>query len=82
MLASADQFQGCDMEQIWTIRGAYANWKLTVTADAPDDEPEPNVSQLPRSHFTSVADHFTDAVNYYECIRDKDEVYGVQRSEG
>lgn len=65
------------MEQNWTIRGAYANWKLTVTADAPDDETEPDVPKWPVSHFTSVADHFTDAVNYYECIRDKDAVYGV-----
>lgn len=67
------------MEQIWRIRGAYANWKLTVSADAPDDEPEPDVPRWPRSHFTSVADHFTDAVNYYECIRDKDAVFGIQR---
>lgn len=65
------------MEQNWTIRGAYANWKLTVSADAPDDETEPNVPKWPASHFSCVADHFMDAVNYYECIRDKDAVYGV-----
>jgi hypothetical protein len=67
------------MEQIWTIRGAYANWKLTVTADPPDDETEPDVPKWPVSHFTGVAGHFTDAVNFYECVRDKEAVFGVQR---
>ena len=68
------------MEQNWTIHGAYATWKLTVTADALEDETEANIPKWPVSHFTTVADHFGDAVNYYECIRDKDEVFGIQRT--
>jgi hypothetical protein len=57
-------------EERWAIRGAFANWTMTITLDPPGDDEECDVPAWPAEYLQPVADRFFQAVNYYELSRD------------
>lgn len=57
------------MRQTRTMRGAYADWTLTLTTDPVEDE-EP--IDVPKEVVSAVADCFHMAVNCYELGREVD----------
>ncbi|WP_326568272.1 hypothetical protein VSH64_41975 [Amycolatopsis rhabdoformis] len=61
------------MQQSWRISGAYANWRIIVSIEAPDDSNAPDVPEWPVDKLAPVVGHFFEAVNYYEMSRDADE---------
>jgi hypothetical protein len=63
------------MEKTWKISGCYANWTLTLTVAPPSDPEDFDVPEWPGDKFEPVADHFKDAVNFYEVSRDAQRLY-------
>lgn len=65
------------MQLSWKLRGAYANWHLTMTVEPPDieegDEPVRYVDDWPTESMARVYTHFTDVVNLLECGRQLEE---------
>lgn len=69
------------MELTWTVRGAFANWTLTVNIDPP--EPENNVEfrdDWRKEPFTRLYLHFGDVVNLLEVGRQLEAVRGYRLS--
>lgn len=50
-----------------SMQGSYANWTVTLTADAVDDE---DPIDVPEEVVAAVTDAFDTAVNHYELSRD------------
>ncbi len=64
------------MEHTWRLGGTYANWTMTVTADAPDHLDEADLTTFPVRRFDNLGRHFHDAVNLYESLRYQDDHAG------
>ena len=54
------------MRQSWKISGAYANWRIIVSIEPPDDANGPDVPEWPYDKLAPVVGHFFEAVNYYD----------------
>lgn len=65
------------MELSWTVRGAYANWRMTMSAEPPDtddcDGAPDYVDNWPIDSLARVYSHFTDTVNLLEVTRELEE---------
>lgn len=65
------------MELSWTVRGAYANWRMTMTVEPPDAEDSEGtpayVDNWPTDSLARVYSHFTDTVNLLEVTRELEE---------
>jgi hypothetical protein len=61
------------MRQSWKISGAYANWKMIVCIEPPDDANVADVPSWPGDKLAPVVGHFFEAVNHYEISRDADD---------
>ncbi|WP_020668215.1 hypothetical protein [Amycolatopsis nigrescens] len=70
------------LEQSWLVRGCYANWKLTVTAEPPEgcevgedgEAPSLDVPRWPDEKFQFLANQFAHTVNHYEAVRELEQV--------
>ncbi|MGB3439733.1 MAG: hypothetical protein WBA97_13375 [Actinophytocola sp.] len=63
------------METSWTVRGAYANWTMTVRTDPPDPDDEIEYRDAwPAEPFTRLNAHFREVVNLLEAVRGLDNV--------
>ncbi|HWD06581.1 MAG TPA: hypothetical protein VG674_29495 [Amycolatopsis sp.] len=61
------------MRQSWRISGSYANWRMIVCIEPPDDAAAADVPEWPFDKLAPVVGHFFEAVNYYEMSRDADD---------
>lgn len=62
------------MEMTWMVRGAYANWRMTVTILPPDDvDCDECVEDWRTEPLTRVYAHFADVVNLLEAGRQLDD---------
>ncbi|WP_432849750.1 hypothetical protein ACQPXB_05030 [Amycolatopsis sp. CA-161197] len=61
------------MRQSWKISGSYANWRMIVCIEPPDDANVADVPAWPFDKLAPVVGHFFEAVNYYEMSRDADD---------
>jgi hypothetical protein len=69
------------MELTWTVRGAYANWTMTVSTAPPDPEEEVEYRDDWRTEpFTRVHGHFRDVVDLLEAARTVENVPGSRLS--
>ena len=65
------------MERTWTIRGAYANWTMTITVDPPDEEEEvPPLTRFPTESFGNLGPLFREAIDLFEALRDNEQLTG------
>jgi hypothetical protein len=65
------------MELNWTVRGACANWKLTITAEPPDPEEDIEFrDEWQTEPFSHVSAHFRDVVILVEAARQLEDVTG------
>lgn len=55
------------MQRSWEISGAYANWKMTVDVDAPDELDQTDLRHWRESDLDSLAAHFHEAVYLFEA---------------
>jgi hypothetical protein len=68
---------GFGMEMTWQVRGAFANWRLTVTIEPPDPEEEIEYRDDWRKEpFARVYLHFVDIVNLLEVGRQLESAQG------
>jgi hypothetical protein len=69
------------MEMTWTVRGAYANWTMTVTIDPPDPEEGTDYRDDWRKEpFARMYFHFVDIVNLLEVGRQLENARGYALS--
>ena len=61
------------MQQTWRISGSYADWKLTLTVDPPEDDPEQPLEEWPKNRADSIAHSFREMVNCHENVMDLEE---------
>ncbi|KAA2251173.1 hypothetical protein F0L68_37740 [Solihabitans fulvus] len=55
------------MEQTWTLSGAFAEWKITLVAEPPEEKESFDVSHWPTAKFDRAARLFMDMIDLYEC---------------
>ena len=68
----------CGMEMTWTVRGAYANWTMTVSTAPPDPEEEVEYrDDWPTDPFTRLHGHFRELVDLLEAKRGLENVPGA-----
>lgn len=62
------------MEMSWVVRGAYANWSMTLSILPPDDvDCDECVEDWHTAPLTRVYAHFADVVNLLEAGRELDD---------
>lgn len=67
-----DGRNGIAMERTWKLRGAYANWRMTLTTEPSEDEEVKFVDDWPTGPLERLGGHFTDMVSLAEYYRQLD----------
>jgi hypothetical protein len=66
------------MEMTWTVRGAYANWTMTVSTAPPDPEEEIEYrDDWPTEPFDRIHAHFRELIDLLEAVRGLENVPGA-----
>lgn len=66
------------MEMTWTVRGAYANWTMTVSTAPPDPEEEIEYrDDWPEAPFARIHAHFRELIELLEAVRALENVPGA-----
>jgi hypothetical protein len=66
------------MDTTWTVRGAYANWTLTVSTSPPDPEEEIEYRQdWPAAPFERLHGHFRELIDLLEAVHGLENVPGA-----
>ncbi|MFI7679574.1 hypothetical protein [Actinophytocola sp. NPDC049390] len=66
------------MELTWTVRGAYANWTMTVSTAPPDPEEEIEYrDEWPSEPFNRLHANFRELIDLLEAVRGLDNVPGA-----
>jgi hypothetical protein len=73
LLAEGGTFHRVSMQHTWHFGGAYANWTMTITVNAPDHLDETEIAEFPLRQFDNLGRQFHDTVNLYESRRYQDD---------